>query len=115
MATTTAAREQQALTFANAKVSLAGTSNVHDYEATTTTVRITRAKVAAESRGADVPGQRRRSQAASKHSQLTIPVLTLKSGKDGLDKNMYKALKSEQFPDISVRISKIEATTTARH
>ena len=36
--------------------------------------------------------------------QIIIPVISLKSGKMGMDENMYKALKSNQFPEISYKL-----------
>lgn len=36
--------------------------------------------------------------------QITIPVISLKSGKLGMDENMYKALKSNQFSEISYKL-----------
>lgn len=49
--------------------------------------------------------------------QITIPVISLKSGKPGMDDNMNKALKSNQFPEISYilknhTIDKSEMTVT---
>lgn len=37
-------------------------------------------------------------------AKITIPVVALKSGKEAMDKNMYKALKSEGFPEISYQL-----------
>jgi len=37
---------------------------------------------------------------ALKQMRLTVPVKTLKSKESALDKNMYKALKAESYPDI---------------
>lgn len=36
--------------------------------------------------------------------QISIPVISLKSGKLGMDENMYKALKSNQFPEINYKL-----------
>jgi polyisoprenoid-binding protein YceI len=40
--------------------------------------------------------------------EIAIPVTTLSSPREGLDKNMYKALKAEQFSDITFSLSRIE-------
>ena len=40
--------------------------------------------------------------------QLTISVKDLKSKESALDKNMYKALKAETYPDILFRLAKYE-------
>lgn len=49
--------------------------------------------------------------------EINIPVLSLKSGKSDMDENVYKALKSKQFPEITYRlkdytIENTEITTT---
>jgi hypothetical protein len=59
----------------SAKVTLAGTSNIHEYTASTTKVRVTQAQLG-----------------------------------DALDKNMYKALKVDEFPDITFRLTKFDFT-----
>ena len=89
-----------------AKVTIAGTSNVHDYTASTTDVRLTRVDVAGAPTGNIL-------EAATKAGTLTafevsIPAATLVSGKDGLDKNMYKALKTPEHPDITFRLLALE-------
>lgn len=38
---------------------------------------------------------------------FTVPVRGLKSGKVGLDQNMRKALKADQFPEIVFRLSRL--------
>ena len=96
------------LAFNSARVSIAGTSNIHEYTATTTTVRVTRAHLAsATAAGADVwehilaPG-------VLDGFEVVIPAATLTSPKEGLDKNMHKALKVEEFPDINFRLTRLE-------
>jgi len=37
-------------------------------------------------------------------TKITIPVSSLKSGKEAMDKNMYKALKSENHPEITYQL-----------
>lgn len=89
----------------SARVTLSGTSNVHPYEAATTTVKVTRIKVgpgiAGELDALAQPG-------TVDAFDIAIPVKTLTSPKDGLDKNMYKALKAEQFADITFALTRIE-------
>jgi len=36
--------------------------------------------------------------------QITVSVTSIKSGKAGMDENMYKALKADQFPEISYKL-----------
>lgn len=81
------------------RVTLAGTSNVHDYTASTADVRVTNVRFAAAPGGdfwQDVqqPG-------TLEAFDLAIGAATLKSTKDGLDKNMYKALKVKEHADIT--------------
>ena len=40
--------------------------------------------------------------------EIAIPAASLSSPKAGLDKNMHKALKVEQFPDITFRLTRLE-------
>jgi polyisoprenoid-binding protein YceI len=41
--------------------------------------------------------------------EVTIPTASLTSPKDGVDKNMHKALKAEQFATIRFRLKAIDA------
>ena len=94
----------------SARVSIAGTSNIHTYTASTTTVRLTRVQVAAPVAGANFweevvkPGQ-------LEAFEIVIPAATLTSPKEGLDKNMQKALKAQEFPDITFRLLRTTAGT----
>lgn len=96
----------------SARVTIAGTSNVHDYTASTTKVRVTRAQIGGAIAGADFwanalkPG-------ALETFEIAIPAATLTSPKEGLDKNMHKALKVEQFPEITFRLVRFETKTDA--
>ena len=90
-------------------MTIAGTSNIHDYTASTTTVRVTRAQLGALPAGGDFlenalkPG-------VVEAFEVAIPTATLKSTKDGLDKNMYTALKASEHPDIAFRLIRFEAS-----
>jgi polyisoprenoid-binding protein YceI len=94
----------------SARVSIAGTSNIHTYTASTTTVRLTRVQVASIATGANFweevvkPGQ-------LEAFEIVIPAATLTSPKEGLDKNMQKALKVQEFPDITFRLLRTTAGT----
>ena len=113
-AATTAARSPQdpagqGLTLASGKVSIAGTSNIHAFTATTTTVKVTRVQFGtrpATWEDALKPG-------ALTAFEIAIPSATLLSGKDGLDKNMHKALKAEQHANITFRLVKLDAAPQA--
>src|SRR5688572_15466359 len=87
----------------SSKVSLTGTSNIHPWTASSTAARLIRFDVAADVAGEDVwavvlkPG-------ALAAFEIAIPAATLTSPKEGLDKNMHKALKVTQHPDITFRL-----------
>jgi polyisoprenoid-binding protein YceI len=75
-------------------LTIVGTSNVHAWHAVTTTMTSS-IQIAAPA------------DASSKVEAvtLTIPVTTLKSGKGGLDKNMYKAMNAGTHPTVSYRMT----------
>jgi|SRR5262245_49230037 len=89
------------------RVSLAGTSNIHDYTASTTGVRIVRLELAEGVRGPNFwdeivkPG-------AIESFEVAIAARSLSSPREGLDKNMYKALKVTEFPDITFRLIRFD-------
>jgi hypothetical protein len=91
----------------SARVTLAGTSNIHAYTASTTIVRVTRAEVSPAVAGPAFwdeivkPG-------SLQAFEIAIPAARLASDKDGLDKNMHKALKVQEFPDITFRLARVE-------
>ena len=93
----------------SARVSIAGTSNIHEYTASTTSVRITRVHLAA----AGVPGSDLWTQILTPGAldafEVAIPAATLASPKEGIDKNMRKALKVQEHPDITFRLTRLEA------
>ncbi len=90
-----------------ARVTIAGTSNIHEYTASTTAVRVTRAQLA------DAPPTIDIWDAALKPGgvdafEVTVPAATLTSPREGLDKNMHKALQVETYPDIAFRLLRFE-------
>lgn len=95
------------LTFGSARITLSGTSNIHAYTASTTAVRVTRVELAPEAAGAGLwdaivePG-------ALRAFEFAIPAVSLTSEKDGLDKNMHKALKVKDHPEIVYRLTRLE-------
>ena len=102
------AQERQAVALASAKVTLAGTSNLHDYTATTTSVRLTRLQVAS---GADLAALT--TPGTVQAFEIAIPAASLHSTRDGLDKNMHKALEAKEFSDIVFRLSRLEPKGSA--
>lgn len=99
-----AARAQSALTLNNATVSIAGTSNIHEFTAVAKDVRVNRLAIANGVPAAAVINN----PAAVEGFEIVIRAASLTSPKDGLDKNMHKALKTAEFPDIVFRLTKLE-------
>jgi polyisoprenoid-binding protein YceI len=94
-----------------ARVTIAGTSNVHNYTVWTDTVRVTRVKlaptVAAGTLWDDVvkPG-------ALQAFEVSVPVATLTSRDAGLDRQMYEALKGDANRDIVFSLKQLEQGPT---
>lgn len=98
---------QAPLAIDSARITISGTSNIHAYTATTTTVRVRKAQLAAAIDGADLwesalkPG-------GVEMFEVTIPAATLTSPREGLDANMHKALMVTEHPDIVFRLLRFE-------
>jgi len=97
------------LTIASARVSLEGTSNVHEYTASTEDVRVTAIELAGVPTGDLLeyvlqPGN-------LKTFDVQIPAASLSSPREGLDKNMHKALKVKEYPDLRFTLRAIERTS----
>ena len=90
-----------------ARITIEGTSNIHEYTASTTKVRVTRAQLGAAVGGPEFwdnvlkPG-------SVEVFEIAVAAGTLTSPKDGLDKNMHKALKTQEHPDITFRLLRLE-------
>jgi len=104
-----AAMADTPLAFDSAKVTIAGTSNIHEYTASTTTARLVRLQLAA---GTVPTLQALVTPGVVQAFEIAIPAATLTSEKDGLDKNMHKALKVTQHPEITFRLSRVEGDAT---
>lgn len=108
VAAPTQAQAQAPLSIGKATVTIAGTSNVHDYTASTSTVRLVKAQVASGTAGSGFwtavvrPG-------ALEAFEVAIPVKTLHSTRDGLDGNMHKALNMKAHPEIVYRLKALES------
>jgi polyisoprenoid-binding protein YceI len=95
-----------------ARITIAGTSNIHEFTASTTAVRVTRAAVSGSTAGASFwnevvkPGALESFEVAVQAAQLSSP-------KEGLDKNMHKALKVTEHPDITFRLTAVEPGANA--
>jgi polyisoprenoid-binding protein YceI len=99
-----------ALKLTAARVSIAGTSNIHPFTASTTDVRMSRLVLApadgARLQSAATPGGVEAFEIAVRAASLTSP-------KEGLDKNMHKALKVAEHADITFRLARLEAGAAA--
>ena len=90
------------------RVSLSGTSNIHEYTASSTAARIVRLQLANGVLGPNV-WEQILTPGALEAFEISIPAATLSSPKDGLDKNMHKALKVTEHPHITFRLLRLEA------
>lgn len=94
------------LTLVSARVTLDGTSNIHAYAASTTAVRLTALSVAEDGD----PLDRILQPGGLTALAIAIPVKGLTSPKEGIDKNMHKALKADAHHDITFRLRALEKT-----
>src|SRR5262245_35634845 len=101
------ATAQAPLAIDSARITISGTSNIHPYTASTTTVRVTRAQLADGSRGPD-PWTSALKPGGVEAFEVVVPAATLTSPREGLDKNMHKALQVAEHPDIAFRLLRLE-------
>ena len=105
------AAAQSPLAIDSGKVTITGSSNVHEWTAATSKIRVTRARLAPAAAGAELwdtvlkPG-------VIEAFEIAIPAATLSAPKGDLDKNMHKALKAEEHPDITFRLVRFETAAT---
>jgi polyisoprenoid-binding protein YceI len=100
------------LVLASARVTIDGTSNIHAYSASSTAVRVAAVEVDVEA-GTNVL-DRAVEPNAVRAFDVVIPTTSLTSPKDGIDKNMHKALKASEHPDIRFRLRSLDvAANTA--
>ena len=94
------------------RLTLAGTSNVHAYTASTSTLRVTRSHIGALPAGADLWDNALKPGVIDAF-EIAIPAASLTSSRGDLDKHMHKALKVEEFPEITFRLVRFETTPDA--
>lgn len=83
----------------SATVSISGTSTMHPYVVSTKTLKVGgAAATAADLKGLLQPG-------ALQNFELQIPLNTFTSDKDGLTKQMFKAMKADKHPTITFRLT----------
>jgi polyisoprenoid-binding protein YceI len=103
---TTAPRAAGPITVSTAKVTVNGNSTLHPWTASSSTLTVTAIEFAAGGEGnvldhALQPG-------ALNAFDVVIPVRSLSSPKEGIDKNMHKALKAQEHADIRFRFTALE-------
>jgi polyisoprenoid-binding protein YceI len=99
------------LRMAAARVSIAGTSNIYPFTASTTDVRMSRLVLA------PVDGDRLQSAAKAggvEAFDIAISTASLTSLQEGFDKNMHQALKVSEHQDITFRLLRLEPAAAAR-
>jgi hypothetical protein len=107
IAASPAAETRVPVKLSSGRVSIAGTSNIHDYTATTTDVRIVRLQFADGVSGPNFWDEIVKPGAVGSF-EVAVAAGSLSSPREGLDKNMYKALKVKEFPDITFRLIRFE-------
>jgi len=95
------------LAIGTARLTLAGTSNIHEYTASTTAVRVTRVQLGTLPAG-DLLDNALKAGVVEAF-EVAIAAKSLASPKEGLDKNMHKALKADEHPDITFKLLRFEA------
>jgi polyisoprenoid-binding protein YceI len=103
---------QAPLSVGSARITVSGTSNIHAYTASTATVNVTRAQFAAASAGPELWASALKPGAVEAF-EVAIPAATLTSPREGLDKNMHKALLVKEHQDITFRLLRLEPRAAA--
>ena len=104
-------RNAAPLAVAAARVSLDGSSNIHAFTASTIDVRVTAVEIGGPPTGDLLdsvlqPG-------GLKTFDVEIAAASLSSPKDGIDKNMHKALKVREHPTIRFNLRALESAGDA--
>ena len=86
---------------------LEGTSTLHDYESRTDRVTIALARDPAAAQPADATALEALIRSSGvRRVDVRVPVLSLRSKKNALDKNLWRSLRAEQHPEIRCRLSR---------
>lgn len=89
--------------FASGEMSIAGTSSIHDWESAVEEVQIEGAFVFAENKLTDIEGL-----------TVSVPVKSIISGRGSImDNKTWKALKSEEYPNILFTLNKVASVEPA--
>ena len=92
--------QEQPLVLAESKVTVFGTSNIHDWDVV--------AKSMSGKASFEVAGNQLKD---IKTLSISVESESLKSGKSGMDKNTYKALKTDKFKTITYKIFNVTKVT----
>ncbi len=103
---TTAPYAAAPLSVSTAKVTVNGNSTLHPWTASSSTVKVTGIELAAAGEGDAL--QYALEPGALTAFDVAIPVRSLSSPKEGIDKNMHKALKAQEHADIRFRFTALE-------
>jgi hypothetical protein len=93
-------------------ITISGTTNVHPYTVSTSTIRVLQLAVAT---GEGDAIENALQPGGVQALEFAIAAASLTSGKNDMDKNMYKALKVEQSPDITFRLTRLEPQSGVEH
>lgn len=83
----------------SSEISITGTSTLHDWEITSESQR-----------GSLVLDMEAADASSLTNLQLAVRVKGLKSGKENMDRNTYKALRADEFTDILFRCNRVVTT-----
>src|SRR5262249_37716305 len=92
---------------------LAGTSTLHDYESRTTELALTLERDASTSEPGDAAALDRWLRSGGLRGlELAVPVAALRSGKPALDRNLLRALRAAEHPEIRFRLTHASVAAT---
>jgi hypothetical protein len=93
---------------------LEGTSNLHEFESRTSQVVVAFTRDPETQNATDVASLETMIRASAVRGlDLKVPVTSLHSGKSGLDKNLYKALHADDYPQIKFHLAHYTVTPRA--
>jgi len=83
------------------KITVAGTSTMHDWEMVSEDIQV-QASISQSANGLQTV----------ESLKMTLPVNTLKSHKSGMDDNAYKALKAKEYPQIAFTLKNSSSSSS---
>ena len=105
VATTVGAQSIKLTIDPKSKLTILGTSNVHKWDCSTSTLRSTieAPRAAAPNVGKEVT-----------HGKVTIPVASLDCGEKKMNENLRKAMDAEKFPNVEFEMTSYTAAAVAK-